>query len=193
MQVSYWYYRCNILAAVLELGDVRQMSISKWDCRFMAMAKLIASWSKDPSTKVGAVIVDDKHRVVSVGFNGLPHGVSDNSERLNDRETKLRMVIHAEENALLFANRSVSGCTAYVWPLLPCARCASKLIQAGIRRVVGPANGREHWREENEIAVGLMKEAGISVVAEEHQQSRRKNSLEEIQAHWAERWGQQDL
>ena len=169
------------------------MSISKWDRRFMDMAQLVASWSKDPSTRVGAVLVDKKHRVVSVGFNGLPHGVSDSSDRLNHRETKLRMVIHAEENALLFANRSVAGCTAYVWPLLPCARCASKLIQAGISRVVGPKNGRENWREENEIAVELMTEAGISVVADEGQQNRRNNSLEEIQARWSERWGQQDL
>jgi len=127
------------------------------------MAKLVAGWSKDPSTGVGAVIVDDRYRVLSLGFNGLPHGIQDSEELLQNREMKLKAIIHAEENALLFATRSVYDATCYVWPLQPCARCASKLIQAGISRVVAPAERPEHWAAENELAMLMLSEAGVKV------------------------------
>lgn len=169
------------------------MSMDKWDKHFIDLAKLVAGWSKDPSTQVGAVIVDDKHRVVSLGYNGLPHGVSDSSERLHDREAKLHMVIHAEENALLFANQPVAGCTAYVWPLPPCARCASKLIQSGIRRVVVSGEGNERWHHENKLAFELLSEVGVVVDIDEKSPIVKKRSLHEIQERWVERWVQQDL
>ena len=85
--------------------------MSKWDARFIALASLVASWSKDPSTQVGAVIVDQDKRIVSTGFNGFPQGVNDAPV---DREIKLLRTIHAEENALLFARRNVTGMTIYV-------------------------------------------------------------------------------
>lgn len=107
----------------------------KWDERFLALAATVAEWSRDPSKKVGAVIVDDKKRVVSVGYNGFPQGVSDD-ERLNDKETKNEITVHAEINAILFANRNLEGCTIYVWPIPPCVRCAGQILQAGIKRVV---------------------------------------------------------
>ena len=77
------------------------MILKKWDLRFLEMARNAASWSKDPSTKVGAIIVDDDKRVISVGYNGFPKGVRDD-ERLDDRQEKYKIIVHAERNALLF-------------------------------------------------------------------------------------------
>lgn len=120
----------------------------KWDFRFLFMAQVIASWSKDPSTKCGAVIVDDQHRVISTGYNGFACNVVDYHQRYSDRDCKLDMVIHAEENALLFADRaSLRGATIYTQPFLTCSRCAAKLIQVGIRRVVAPDLIIPRWKE----------------------------------------------
>lgn len=109
--------------------------MSKWSERFLALAEHVAEWSYDPSTKVGAVVVDGKNRVVSMGYNGFPRGVKDLPARYNDRETKLLFVCHAERNALDNAPLSVEGCTMYV-PLLPCNECAKSIIQQGIKKVV---------------------------------------------------------
>ena len=107
----------------------------KWAKRFLLLAQQIATWSKDPSTRVGAVIVDADRRIVSTGYNGLPRGVQDRPDRLENRETKLRCIIHAEENALLFAKRDMKNCTL-VTTHHPCSRCAGKIIQAGITKVI---------------------------------------------------------
>ena len=111
------------------------MSISKkWDDRFLELAKHISEWSKDPSTKVGCVIVGEDREVRSTGFNGLPRGIDDSDDRLNNREIKYPLTCHAEENAIMHAARvglSLEGCVAYsTWP--PCTRCARSLIQAGV-------------------------------------------------------------
>ena len=94
------------------------MILKKWDLRFLEMARNAASWSKDPSTKVGAIIVDDDKRVISVGYNGFPKGVRDD-ERLDDRQEKYKIIVHAERNALLFANSNVKNCHIYTYPFLP--------------------------------------------------------------------------
>ena len=112
------------------------MNGKNWDKRFLELAKLVGSWSKDPSTQVGAVIVDKDKRIVSIGFNGFPKGVEDSEKRLVDREQKYDIIIHAEANALMFAGKSVEGCTLYTWPFQPCSRCAGLIIQSGIKRVV---------------------------------------------------------
>ena len=91
------------------------MNMTKWDRRYMEMAELVASWSKDPSTRVGAVIVSPDNHVVSVGFNGFPRGIEDN-DRLNQRGTKYMNIVHAEMNALIHADRSVDGCILYTYP-----------------------------------------------------------------------------
>lgn len=104
----------------------------KWDRRFLGLAKdPYATWSKDPSTQVGAVITKGNHQV-SQGYNGFPAGVNDDAERYADREFKYRAVIHAEENAIIWAGRDLTGCTIYVYPMPPCAGCAGKIIQSGI-------------------------------------------------------------
>ena len=112
-------------------------SDEKWDRRFIDLCYHIAKWSKDPSTKVGCVIVDNKRRIVSVGYNGFPRGVDDLEERYNERETKLKFVAHAERNAFDNAVASMEGCTLYT-TLLPCNECAKSVIQNGITRVVAP-------------------------------------------------------
>lgn len=138
--------------------------MSKWKSRFIELSQLIATWSKDNSTRVGAVIVDADNRVVSLGFNGFPRGVSDNQLSI-DRDEKLRRTIHAEENALLFARHSLEGCTIYVTHP-PCGRCAAKIIQAGITRVVTPTPP-EHfavrWIDDMSTAADMLKEAGVTL------------------------------
>jgi dCMP deaminase len=135
---------------------------NKWDKRFISVARLIATWSKDPSTKVGAVIVDSHNRIVSTGFNGFPRGVIDTE---TPRDIKLLRTIHAEENALLFAKCDVEGMTIYVTHP-PCARCAAKLIQAGIKRVVCvPADDyfTERWADDLREAFAMYNQASVFV------------------------------
>lgn len=135
------------------------MSLSKWDYRYLELAKHVATWSRDPSTKVGCVIVRPDKTIASVGFNGFPRGVNDD-ERLNDREVKLSMILHAEQNAVLSAHERLDGCTAYVWPMPPCSHCAAVLIQAGILRVVAPAPQRR-WVESCLIGREMLREACV--------------------------------
>jgi len=135
----------------------------KWDKRFLGLAEHVASWSKDPSTKAGAVIVDNKRRVVSLGYNGLAQGVNDLPERLNNRELKYKMFVHCERNAIIFASQSLEGCTLYTWPFMSCAACAAMCIQAGIKRIVAPYSENPRWKEEFELASMQFKEAGVEV------------------------------
>ena len=140
------------------------MTFSKWDQRMISLSQLVASWSKDPSTKVGAAIVDVKNRVVALGFNGLPRTVADDAAILANRDERLRRTIHAEENALLFATRSVENCTIYITHP-PCARCAAKLIQAGVVRVVSarPLSAfSERWADDVKSSMAMFAEAGVS-------------------------------
>lgn len=113
-------------------------TIDKWDLRFLALAKHIAQWSKDPSTKTGAVIVDEDRRIVSTGYNGFPKGMQDLEERYADRGFKYPNIIHCERNAMLFAHRSLKGCTLYTWPFASCTPCAAMVTQSGIVRCVAP-------------------------------------------------------
>ena len=139
--------------------------LDHWDHRFLALAEFISKWSKDPSTQVGAVITHTKsRRIVSTGFNGFPAGVEDAPARLFDRSTKYEMIVHAEQNALMFAGSRTEGCTLYVVPLAPCARCAALIIQAGIVRVVSPPPDfkHPHWGETARIARAMFKETKIA-------------------------------
>lgn len=136
---------------------------TKWDYRFLDMARLVASWSKDPSTKVGAVIVDDKNRIVSLGYNGPPRGVEDDPSI--DRDKKLKRTIHAETNAVLFARDSLSGTSLYVTHH-PCGPCAAIIAQAGIRRVFIPGTGpklSEAWEDHMREALWIFDQAGVEL------------------------------
>jgi len=148
------------MAKVIEMSD-------KWDLRFVGLAQHISSWSKDPSTKVGCVVVGEDREIRSTGFNGFPRGINDDDDRLMDREKKYPLICHAEENAIMHAARigvSLKGSTAYVtWP--PCSRCARSLIQAGIKEIVYPETGKipERWIDDFTISDNMLKEAGVSI------------------------------
>jgi dCMP deaminase len=136
-----------------------------WDEYGMALSRVVARKSKDPSTQVGAVIMDRLNRVVSVGYNGLPRGVADTKDVLTNREMKYSTVIHAEENALLFAQRDLTGCTVYV-TLPPCSRCAAKIVQVGIKRIVAgrPTEEQElRWGQGWELARWLYRQPGVGI------------------------------
>ena len=138
-----------------------------WDDYGMSLARAVAAKSKDPSTQVGCVILDQESRHVSSGYNGLPRGIPDDLKILADREVKLSLALHAEENALLFAQRSLAGCTLYVWPMPPCSRCAAKIAQVGIKRVVATAPSAEHrerWGWSLDLARWVYDQAGIEYV-----------------------------
>ena len=135
--------------------------MANWNERFLNLAIHISNWSKDPSTKVGCVVVGPDREIRSTGFNGLPRGIEDNEERLNNREIKYPMICHAEENAIMHAARigiSLKECTAYVtWQ--PCTRCARSLIQAGILTVIYPKNTDipDRWASDFELSMNMFK------------------------------------
>lgn len=111
-----------------------------WDEYFMTMADLVASKSKDRSSKIGCVIVGPNHEVRSTGYNGMCRGVNDDIDERHDRPEKLFWFEHAERNALYNAARNgirTEGCTAYIaGKHPPCADCTRGLIQSGISRVI---------------------------------------------------------
>lgn len=144
----------------------------KWDRRFLAMAELVSTWSKDPSTKVGAVIVNAQREVVGTGYNGFARGVGDHAHRYADRPTKYKLVVHAELNACLTAGHRAQGGTIYVFPAFGtpplCSNCAKAVIQSGIERVVGWEADIDdataaRWQEELEAAYVMCHEAGIEM------------------------------
>ena len=112
----------------------------KWDRRFIDLAEQIATWSKDPSTQIGAVAVDgESRRVVATGYNGFPRSIPDDPEKINTRSQKSRRIIHAEVNVICHAaeyGQSLRGCTLYVYGLPICGGCAPMVINVGIAAVV---------------------------------------------------------
>lgn len=142
-------------------------SVTKWDRRFLRLAREVAGWSKDPSTKVGAVIVDPQRRVISMGFNGLPQGITDHAGLLENRDEKYERIIHAEVNAILFARQPLNGATIYTYPFQPCSRCASIIVQAGIKEIVSvsaPKELRERWADSMRRANDTFSAAGADLV-----------------------------
>ena len=110
-----------------------------WDEYFMGVAVLSSYRSKDPSTKVGACIVNQNKRIIGIGYNGLPYGCNDDEypwEREGDfLDTKYPYVVHAEPNAILNSTSSLQGATLYV-SLFPCNECMKLIIQSGIKEIV---------------------------------------------------------
>lgn len=136
-----------------------------WDTYFMSLAHLSALRSKDPNTGVGAVIVDNMHRIVSIGYNGMPRGCDDTVfpwEREGDfLDTKYAYVVHAELNAILNSPRSVQDCTIYV-SLFPCNECAKAIIQAGIKKIVYESD-KYAETESTRASKTMLKAAGIEL------------------------------
>lgn len=143
----------------------------KWDRRFLALAEHVASWSKDPSTKVGAVLVGDDNIVVGLGYNGFARGVADTDERLGNRPVKYMFVVHAEVNAILMAGDKAKGARMYVWPTfkLPnsCHDCCKTAIQAGVKEIVSYTPTEQQlekakaWAESIDVSRQMCDEAGV--------------------------------
>lgn len=110
-------------------------SQKEWDEYFMKIAEAVAAKSKDPSSKLGCVIVDSNKRVVSVGYNGLIQGANESKMTLKERPMKYHFVIHSEMNALLYAQKNLTGCTLYNH-IATCDNCLKHCLQAGIKRFV---------------------------------------------------------
>jgi len=135
-----------------------------WHVRFLALAAHVATWSRDPDKKVGSVIVRPDKTIATMGFNGFPRGVDDLPDRLLNRELKLDMVVHAEMNAILHAREPLHGYTLYVWPFHPCTRCATAIIQSGIKHVVTvPWVKTTKWAANIDLASKMLQEAGINI------------------------------
>jgi len=138
----------------------------KWDARFLELARFVASWSKDPSTKVGAVITDQDNRVVSVGYNSFPKGEDDDPARYADRTLKYKLIVHAERNAIEYAGRHLHGCTLYTWPFMSCSVCADRVVKSGITRCVAPVapeDVRERWEADLELSRALFQKWGVQL------------------------------
>lgn len=138
----------------------------KWDFRFLELARLVAGWSKDPSTQTGAVIVRPDRTVASLGYNGFPRLCDDDPALYADRETKYARIVHCEMNAILAAREPLHGYTLYTFPFMSCDRCAAHVIQAGIVRCVAPKPDAEkltRWAEAFERTRRLFNEARVSL------------------------------
>ena len=137
------------------------------------MAHMVATWSKDPSTQVGALIVSPDRSKNFWGYNGFPRGIEDDPALLNDREDKYPRMVHAELNALLMADTSVQGWTLYS-TLIPCAECAGPIIQKGITRVVTPTFGgivgkHASWTVSFNITRDMFRQAHVSLEEMTHE------------------------
>ena len=138
--------------------------VKKWDLRFMEMAKLVASWSKDPSTKTGAVIIRPDRTVLSVGFNGFPRLMQDAPSLYEDRDEKYSRIINCEMNAMLHASDSLKDCCLYTWPFASCDRCVVHMAEAGVKRFVFPAipeDKKERWGATLKKTVSYLDEMGL--------------------------------
>ncbi|MEY3090976.1 MAG: hypothetical protein RL113_1292 [Pseudomonadota bacterium] len=138
----------------------------KWNERYFKLAKEVAAWSKDPSRKIGAVIVGHKGQIISQGYNGFPRGIMDHPHRYEDKETKYKYVVHAEMNAIynaIYNGASTEGATLYVTGLPVCNECAKAVIQVGIKKVVYDTEASSHWSDSTELGIEMMLEAGVEI------------------------------
>lgn len=159
------------------------MRVTGWDLRFWEMASLVSTWSKDPGTKVGAVLVGGRN-ILATGYNGFPSGIADNPERYADREVKLAYTVHAEVNALLNAAKNgakTEGSTLYA-TFHPCVNCAAAIIQGGIGRVVCPSveSAPERWHDSFYRARDLLLEAGVEITYNGADHERRGSHDEHL-------------
>jgi dCMP deaminase len=142
-----------------------------WNQRYMSMAKEVSLWSKDPNTKVGAIAVGNKGQILSQGYNGFPRGIFDTVDRLNDRPTKYKYVVHAEMNVIYnatYSGVSLDGAKLFVYGLPVCSECCKGIIQVGIKEVFVAQECidlRPHWFESWQQSLDMFNEAGVKVYA----------------------------
>jgi dCMP deaminase len=138
----------------------------KWDSRYLEVAKNISTWSKDPSTKIGAIIIGNRGQIVSQGYNGFPANIKDTQFRLNNREEKYKYVIHAEMNCIYNACHSgisLQNTSLYVYGLPDCSECAKGVIQVGIKKVImqHAFDKDSRWEEHYKLTKSMFDEVGI--------------------------------
>lgn len=138
-----------------------------WDTRWMDMAKLVATWSKDRSRTCGAIIVDNRNVLVSIGWNGFPRGISDDVDERHERPAKYKWTEHAERNAIFNAaanGHPTKGCTMYL-PWYPCADCARAIIQSGIVSIVcAEPDWLDHiWAADFKVVQEMLGESSVRV------------------------------
>ena len=137
------------------------------ELKFKNILREVALLSKDRSTQVGAIALDDNNNIVSTGYNGFPRGVNDNIEERHQRPEKYRWTSHAEENLVAqaaYMGKSLKGCTILVSSLFACESCARMIIQSGIKKIIAPHVDEGNWKDSNNVAVTMFKEAGVEVV-----------------------------
>jgi len=141
--------------------------MDKWDIRYLNLAKEVSTWSKDPSTQVGAIAVL-QGSVLAQGYNGFPRGIDDSTDKYMNREIKYQQVVHAEMNCIFNAalnGVSLYGSTLYIYPLPACHECAKGIIQCGIERVVSPCFEddltQKRWEKSCSTTFDMFEEAGI--------------------------------
>ncbi len=149
-----------------------------WDEYFMGIAILSTYRSKDPNTQVGACIVNDENKIVSIGYNGSPRGLNDDDmpwERKGDFiNTKYAYVCHSELNAILNYNGSLKGTRIYV-TLFPCNECAKAIVQAGIKEVIYLSD-KYNGTESNIVSKKILDSVGIKY--REYTKTNKKINIE---------------
>lgn len=144
------------------------MKGSSWDYKLLSLTEVISLWSKDRSTKVGAIIVDNQNRILSTGYNGFPIDVNDNIDSRHERPTKYYYTEHAERNAIYSAAKNgipLNGTTMYLLWKYPCADCARAIVQSGIKNIVAynrdfPGKKMD-WDIHFNAAIEILKEGGV--------------------------------
>lgn len=141
------------------------MQVDKWHLRFLSIAKEVSTWSKDPSTQVGAVAVKDKV-ILSTGYNGFPRGIEDTMDRYENRQEKYRYIVHGEMNCIYNAahiGSKLDGSDMYVYGLPTCSECAKGIIQIGVKRIFAcyPESINERWSESEKLSSDMYKQAGV--------------------------------
>lgn len=157
---------------LIQLGS----EMTRWDAYYLKLAVATAQMSRDPSTKVGAIIVGPDADIRATGFNGFPRGVADYPHRLQNRQLKYKMIVHAEMNAIFNAARagiSLQGCRLYLiamndagcfWGGPPCSNCIGGVIQSGITEIVSLPPSPwlpDRWLESLNLSLDMIEEAGL--------------------------------
>lgn len=153
----------------------------------LELAEFVSKKSKDTSTKVGAIIVDpETKKVIGIGYNGFPSGMNDSEDRINNRDIKLSFTIHAEENAIINANRSVRGCVMFVFPtlLIPncCPHCAAIVAQSGIKKVYAYEREEdiERWKNLEARSDTIFKECGVEFQTIPRESNKKEENNDSI-------------
>ena len=153
-----------MLGAFTSMNDTSNLSVN-WVKKYIDLARHVSHWSKDPSTHVGAVAVGKHGQILSQGFNGFPRGIADD-ERLQDRETKYKYIVHAEMNCIYNATLNgvgLDGSDLFVHGLPVCSECAKGVIQVGVKRVFMcyPTEISDRWQKSLDQTLDMFNESGV--------------------------------